>query len=37
MGVLTDVNELYLKNNIDKNKYKFEYEEISILMNWEKE
>lgn len=37
MGVLCEVNEIYLKNNIDKSKYKFEYDEISILMNWEKE
>ena len=34
-GALCDVNELYLKNNIDKSKYKFEYDEISVLMNWE--
>lgn len=33
-GALCDVNELYLKNNIDKSKYKFEYDEISVLMNW---
>ena len=36
MGVLCDVNEIYLKNKIDKSKNKFEYDEISILMNWEK-
>jgi len=36
MGVLCDVNEIYLKNKIDKIKNKFEYDEISILMNWEK-
>ncbi len=35
MGVLCDVNEIYLKNKIDKVKNKFEYDEISILMNWE--
>jgi len=35
MGVLCDVNEIYLKNKIDKVKNKFEYNEISILMNWE--
>ena len=36
IGVLCDVNEIYLKNKIDKSKNKFEYDEISILMNWEK-
>ena len=36
MGVLCDVNEIYLKNKINKSKNKFEYDEISILMNWEK-
>ena len=36
-GTLCDVNELYLKNNINKSKYKFEYDEISVLMNWEKQ
>ncbi len=35
-GKICGVNEEYLINAIDKNKYKLEYEEISILMNWKK-
>ena len=36
MGIICDVDEIYLKNNIDRDKYKFEYEELSLFMNWEK-
>ena len=34
MGIIYDVDENYLKNNIDRNKYKFEYEELALFMNW---
>ena len=34
MGIICDVDENYLKNNIDRNKYKFEYEELALFMNW---
>lgn len=37
MGIICDVDEIYLKNNIDRDKYKFEYEELALLMNWETE
>ena len=37
MGIICDVNEIYLKNNIDRDKYKFEYEELALFMNWETE
>lgn len=33
-GIICNVNESYLKNNIDKEKYKFEYEELMLFMNW---
>ncbi|HGI8614077.1 TPA: hypothetical protein ACJVIV_000490 [Streptococcus agalactiae] len=35
VGIICDIDETYLKNNIDRNKYKFEYEELSLFMNWE--
>jgi putative helicase domain-containing protein len=35
VGIIYDIDETYLKNNIDRNKYKFEYEELSLFMNWE--
>ena len=35
MGIICDVNEIYLKNNIDRDKYKFEDEELELFMNWE--
>lgn len=34
MGIICDVDEVYLKNNIDKHKYRFEYEELALFMNW---
>ena len=34
MGIICDVDENYLKNNIDRDKYKFEYEELALFMNW---
>ncbi len=34
MGIICNVNEIYLKNNIDRDKYKFEYEELALFMNW---
>ncbi len=34
MGIICDVDEIYLKNNIDRDKYKFEYEELALFMNW---
>ena len=34
MGIIYDVDEYYLKNNIDRDKYKFEYEELALFMNW---
>lgn len=37
MGIICDVDEIYLKNNIDRDKYKFEYEELALFMNWETE
>ena len=37
IGIICDVNEIYLKNNIDRDKYKFEYEELALFMNWETE
>lgn len=33
-GMICSVDEIYLKNNIDRNKYKFEYEELAMFMNW---
>lgn len=35
-GIICDVDEIYLKNNIDRGKYKFEYEELALFMNWGK-
>ena len=32
--VIFDVDEECLKNNIDRDKYKFEYEELALFMNW---
>lgn len=34
MGIICDVDEVYLNNNIDKHKYRFEYEELALFMNW---
>ena len=34
MGIICDVDEIDLKNNIDRDKYKFEYEELALFMNW---
>lgn len=34
-GIIQNVNEAYLLENIDKNKFKFEYEELALFMNWE--
>ncbi len=34
MGIICDVDEIYLKNNINRDKYKFEYEELALFMNW---
>lgn len=34
-GIIQNVNEDYLLENIDKNKFKFEYEELALFMNWE--
>ena len=36
-GVICSLDEIYLKNNIDRDKYKFEYEELALFMNWETE
>lgn len=35
-GIFCSVDEIYLKNNINKDKYRFEYEELSLFMSWEK-
>lgn len=37
MNVICGVDEIYLINNIDRIKFKFEYEELSLFMNWKKE
>lgn len=34
-GIIQNVNEDYLLENVDKNKFKFEYEELALFMNWE--
>ena len=34
MGIICNVDESYLKNNINRDKYKFEYEELALFMNW---
>ena len=34
MDIICDVDENYLKNNINRDKYKFEYEELALFMNW---
>lgn len=33
-GAIQNINETYLLENIDKNKFKFEYEELALFMNW---
>ena len=34
-GKIYDVDELFLLENIDKEKYKFDFEELAVFMNWE--
>lgn len=34
-GIIFNINEEYLLKNIDKNKFKFEFEELVEFMNWE--
>lgn len=34
-GVIQNINESYLFENIDRIKFKFECEELSLFMNWE--
>ncbi len=33
-GKICNVDELYLLENVDKEKYKFDFEELAIFMNW---
>lgn len=34
LGSICDINEKYLINNIDKEKFKFDYEELALFMDW---
>lgn len=34
IGIICDVDEYYLKNSINRDKYKFEYEELALFLNW---
>ena len=34
LSLLKNTIQCNLKNNIDRNKYKFEYEELAMFMNW---
>lgn len=34
-GIIYDVDEAFLFENIDKDKYKFDFEELAVFMNWE--
>lgn len=35
MDIIYDVDETCLHQNIDREKYKFEYEELALFMNWD--
>lgn len=35
-GVICDVDDIYLLENIDREKFKFEYEELALFMNWDR-
>ncbi len=37
MGEIVDVNEVYLFENIDKEKFKLEFKELALFMNWKNE
>ena len=34
LGAIYDIDEQYLINNIDKEKFKFDYEELALFMDW---
>lgn len=34
LGSICDINEKYLIKNIDKEKFKFDYEELALFMDW---
>lgn len=34
-GIISNIDEAYLLKNIDKDKFKFEFEELAEFMNWE--
>jgi helicase conserved C-domain protein len=37
VGIICGVDETYLKKRIDRDRYKFEYQELSSFMNWDME
>lgn len=37
MGEIVDVNEVYLFENIDREKFKLEFKELALFMNWKNE
>lgn len=34
LGAICDIDEQYLINNVDKEKFKFDYEELALFMDW---